>query len=99
MAEEKRRALSATLSSSVQALGRGFDVTSDTRLLYCKGAPTGSRLVLGLDEGQKRDLTIGITAAEGGPLVLPDVPSAVAISAERSFRETTHVCSFDEVVS
>ncbi|KAH7568686.1 hypothetical protein JRO89_XS06G0032500 [Xanthoceras sorbifolium] len=45
-----------TLCNSIQALGRGFDVTSDIRLLYCKGAP-GSRLVH-IDEDHARDLLL-----------------------------------------
>lgn len=83
-------ALIATLSNSVQALGRGFDVTADTRLLYCKGAP-GSRLVE-IEEGRARDFIMN----EGGD-VLKDVPAAVLISRERIVRETTPVCSFREV--
>ena len=83
-------ALIATLSNSIQALGRGFDVTADTRLLYCKGAP-GSRLV-DLDEGRARDFAV----SEAG-VVLKDVPADVEISRERRVRETTPVCSFHEV--
>ncbi|KAF2578597.1 hypothetical protein F2Q68_00005801 [Brassica cretica] len=49
-------ALTTTLRNAIQALGRGFDVTSDVRLLYCKGAP-GSRLVH-IEEGQNRDLEL-----------------------------------------
>jgi len=83
-------AMIATLSNSVQALGRGFDVTADTRLLYCKGAP-GSRLVE-IDEGRARDVAVGDPG-----VVLKDVPADVEISTERRVREPTPVCSFREV--
>eukprot|EP01018_Ginkgo_biloba_P013765 Gb_35162 [translate_table: standard] len=42
-----------TALNSIQALGRGFDVISDTRLLYCKG----SNLVE-LDEENTKDLVV-----------------------------------------
>lgn len=42
-----------TALNSVQALGRGFDATSDIKLLYCKGV-AGSRLVE-VDEEHTRD--------------------------------------------
>lgn len=77
------------LSSSIQALGRGFDVTSDTRLLYCKGA-SGSRLVH-VDEGNTRDLAIS------NGLVVPNVSADVEVSRGKVERETTSVCSFHEV--
>ncbi|GLJ38725.1 hypothetical protein SUGI_0789310 [Cryptomeria japonica] len=43
-----------TALNSVQALGRGFDATSDIKLLYCKGV-AGSRLVE-VDEEHTRDV-------------------------------------------
>ena len=43
-----------TAINSVQALGRGFDVNFDTRLLYCKGV-AGSRVVQ-IDEEHTRNL-------------------------------------------
>ncbi|KAJ0986454.1 hypothetical protein J5N97_004810 [Dioscorea zingiberensis] len=83
-------ALIATLSSAVQALGRGFDVTSDARLLYCKGAH-GS-LLLRPDEARAGDLALSESGA-----VLSGVPDDVDISRGRSRRETTPVCSFHEM--
>ncbi|XP_038981337.1 MACPF domain-containing protein CAD1-like [Phoenix dactylifera] len=88
---ESSDALISTLSNVIQALGRGFDVTSDTRLLYCKGAP-GSRLVL-VDDGRTRDVVI----SEDGGVVLPDVSLDIDIFREQSQRETTPVCSFQEM--
>ncbi|XP_008792299.1 MACPF domain-containing protein CAD1 [Phoenix dactylifera] len=84
-------ALIATLSNAVQALGRGFDVTSDTRLLYCKGAP-GSRLVL-VDEGRTRDFVI----SDDSGVVLPDVSLDIDIFREQSLRETTPAFSFQQM--
>ncbi|KAI3408017.1 MACPF domain-containing protein [Psidium guajava] len=82
-------ALTATLFNSVQALGRGFDVTSDIRLLYCKGAP-GSRLVV-LDDDRVRDLVV----SDG--VVLPSVSADIECSRGRGKIERTSVCSFHEM--
>ncbi|VFQ81594.1 unnamed protein product [Cuscuta campestris] len=81
--------LVATASSSIQALGRGFDVTSDIRLLYCKGAP-GSRLVH-LDEERTKNLDL----ASG--LFVPNV--SVDIQCRGGFRatEATPVFTFHEM--
>lgn len=84
-------ALIATLANAVQALGRGFDVTSDTRLLYCKGAP-GSRLVL-VEEGRARDFVI----SDDGNVVLPDVSLDIDIFREQGQLETTPAYSFQQV--
>ncbi|KAF8413662.1 hypothetical protein HHK36_001654 [Tetracentron sinense] len=85
-------ALATTLCNSIQALGRGFDVTSDIRLLYCKGAP-GSRLV-NLHEHMPhstRDLQI----YDG--LVIPNVSLDIECFSENTSRETIPVCSFHEM--
>lgn len=79
-------ALLDTLQRSVLSLGRGFDVTSDTRLLYCKGAP-GSTLV-GIDELNTRDLKPGLS----------NVSVDIDIVEEVSGRRTTPVMSFLEVL-
>jgi hypothetical protein len=84
-------ALVTTLSNSIQALGRGFDVTSDIRLLYCKGAP-GSRLVH-LEEDNARDLV------PSPDVVVPNVPVDIVCSVGKSAIERNSVCSFREVVS
>ncbi|XP_030971355.1 MACPF domain-containing protein CAD1 [Quercus lobata] len=82
-------ALATTLSNSIQALGRGFDVTSDIRLLYCKGAP-GSRLVH-LDEDSTRDLVV----SRG--VVVPNVPLEIHCSTGEIAFESKSVCSFHEM--
>ncbi|RDX96777.1 MACPF domain-containing protein CAD1, partial [Mucuna pruriens] len=81
--------LSSALYSSIQALGRGFDVTSDFRLLYCKGAP-GSRLVH-LDEDHATDLVLSHA------LVLPNVSVDICCSPGKSAMEKLPVCNFHEV--
>jgi len=83
--------LTSTLCNSIQALGRGFDVTSDFRLLYCKGAP-GSRLVY-LDEEHATDLVLSRA------LVLPNVSSDICCSPGQSSMEKIPVCTFHEVIS
>ncbi|WOL14654.1 MACPF domain-containing protein CAD1-like [Canna indica] len=88
-------ALIATLTNAVQALGRGFDVTSDARLLYCKGAP-GSRLVV-LDDSSTRSLILD-GCSSGGQIVLPDVPLDVKITTrEGERREPCRVCNFQQM--
>ncbi|PON69172.1 Membrane attack complex component/perforin (MACPF) domain containing protein [Trema orientale] len=82
-------ALTTTLCNSIQALGRGFDVTSDIRLLYCKGAP-GSRL-LQLDEAQTRDLVLP------NGLVVPNVPLDLDCSPGKTTTEKVPVCTFHEM--
>ncbi|XP_043701297.1 MACPF domain-containing protein CAD1 [Telopea speciosissima] len=82
-------ALVTTLYNSIQALGRGFDVTSDIRLLYCKGAP-GSRLVH-IEEQKTRDLVIS------DDVMLPNVSVDIECSRGWSRRGTTAVCSFHEM--
>ncbi|XP_027330667.1 MACPF domain-containing protein CAD1 [Abrus precatorius] len=81
--------LSATLRNSIQALGRGFDVTSDIRLLYCKGAP-GSSLVH-LDHHHTKDLLLS------HDLVIPNVSVDIDWSPGKSEIEKTPVCSFHEM--
>ncbi|CAK9152651.1 unnamed protein product [Ilex paraguariensis] len=93
--EELRKSLSSdslttTLCNSVQALGRGFDVTSDIRLLYCKGAP-GSRLVH-LDEENTKDLVI----SDG--VFVPKVSVDIECTREKRTTEITPVWSFHEIV-
>ncbi|KAL9258206.1 MACPF domain-containing protein [Drosera capensis] len=77
-----------TALNSVQALGRGFDVNFDTRLLYCKGPP-GSRIVE-IDEDNTWDLELF------GNLVVPNVSRDIARTRVAAGRESYGVSSFDE---
>ncbi|KAL9256032.1 MACPF domain-containing protein [Drosera capensis] len=79
-----------TALNSVQALGRGFDVNFDTRLLYCKGPP-GSRIVE-IDEDNTWDLELF------GNLVVPNVSRDIARTPVVAGRENPGVCTFDEMV-
>ncbi|KAM5560657.1 MACPF domain-containing protein CAD1-like [Rosa sericea] len=79
-----------TAVNSVQALGRGFDVNFDTRLLYCKGV-AGSR-VLEVDEEHTRDLCLY------DDVVVPNVSKDIKHSQESSERRSSGVCSFNEMV-
>ncbi|XP_031263639.1 MACPF domain-containing protein CAD1-like [Pistacia vera] len=78
-----------TLCNSIQALGRGFDVTCDIRLLYCKGTP-GSRLVF-LDEDHARDLFLSDS------VVVPRVSVDIDYSRGKRGIERLPVCSFHEM--
>ncbi|KNA12138.1 hypothetical protein SOVF_128530 [Spinacia oleracea] len=89
MAETKSDALITTLCNAIQAVGRGFDVTSDIRLLYCKGAP-GSRLIH-IDEDQKRDILIS------DDVVLPNVSVDIQYSPGEKALDVTPVCNFHEM--
>lgn len=82
-------ALNTTLCNSIQVLGRGFDVTSDIRLLYCKGIP-GSRLVQ-INDGVTKDLVVS------DDFVIPNVSVDIECSRGEKVTETTSVCSFHEV--
>ncbi|XP_057972866.1 MACPF domain-containing protein CAD1-like [Malania oleifera] len=79
-----------TALNSVQALGRGFDVNFDTRLLYCKGL-TGSRIVE-IDEEHTRDLRFYDN------LVVPDVSWDIKSFQETGGRQSSGVFSFQEMV-
>ncbi|KAL8108217.1 MACPF domain-containing protein CAD1-like [Apium graveolens] len=83
-------ALITTICNSIQALGRGFDVTSDIRLLYCKGTP-GGRLVQVSDDGVTKDLVL----SDG--VVVPNVPVDIDWSRGERALETTPVLSFNEM--
>lgn len=78
-----------TIQSSIEALGRGFDVNYDTRLIYCKGV-AGSRLVE-VDEDHTRDLVVSDS------LVVPNVSRDVRCSRESGGRESTGARVFYEV--
>lgn len=84
---EKAVALHTALNS-VQALGRGFDVNFDTRLLYCKGV-AGSRVVV-IDEQHTRDLSLYDT------VVVPNVSKDIKNSQGTKGREIAGVYSFYE---
>lgn len=86
---EQNAAALHTAINSVQALGRGFDVNYDTRLLYCKGV-AGSRLVE-IDEEHTRDLQLY------DDIVVPNVPRDISNSQASIGRQSSGVCSFHEV--
>ena len=86
---EENTAALHTAINSVQALGRGFDVNFDTRLLYCKGV--GGSRVVEIDEEYTRDLRLNDS------LVVPNVSRDINNSHERVRRDSSGVCSFREV--
>ncbi|KAL2570017.1 hypothetical protein AAZV13_18G162700 [Glycine max] len=80
-----------TAINAVKALGRGFDVNCDTRLLYCKGV-AGSRVVH-VDEEHVRDLWLY------DDVVVPNVSmDIVKNSQEHVGRRSSGVCSYQEMV-
>ncbi|XP_011019015.1 PREDICTED: MACPF domain-containing protein CAD1-like [Populus euphratica] len=79
-----------TAMNAVQALGRGFVVNYDTRLLYCKGV-TGSKVVE-IDQEHARDLLLC------GGIVLPNVSRDIKNSLVPSGRQSSGVCTFYEML-
>ena len=80
-----------TANNSVQALGRGFDVNFDTRLLYCKGV-VGSRVVQ-IDEEHTRNLYLN------DDIELPNISRDIIInkSLDSQGRKSSVVCTYHEV--
>ncbi|THG20373.1 hypothetical protein TEA_007485 [Camellia sinensis var. sinensis] len=87
---EENPAALHTAINSVQALGKGFDVNFDTRLLYCKGL--GGSRVVEIDEEHCRDLCL----YDG--LVVPNVSRDIKNSLEPVGRDSSGVCNFHEMV-
>ncbi|XVE84347.1 hypothetical protein DITRI_Ditri17bG0005400 [Diplodiscus trichospermus] len=82
-----------TAMNAVQALGRGFDVNFDTRLLYCKGV-TGSGIVE-IDEEHCKDIYLNLD----DQAVLPNISRDIKYSQEPiGRRQSSGVCSFHEMV-
>ncbi|XP_029127868.1 MACPF domain-containing protein CAD1 [Cajanus cajan] len=82
-----------TATNAVEALGRGFDVNCDTRLLYCKGV-AGSR-VIHFDEEHVRELWLY------DDVVVPNVSRDIvkdSQSQEPVGRYSSGVFSFHEMV-
>ncbi|MED6122612.1 cinnamoyl-Coa reductase [Stylosanthes scabra] len=79
-----------TATNALQALGRGFDVNFDTRLLYCKGV-SGSRVVE-VDEEHPRDMCLY------DDVVVENVSRDIGCSQEPIERQISGVYSFQEMV-
>uniref|UniRef100_A0A7C8ZL73 Uncharacterized protein n=1 Tax=Opuntia streptacantha TaxID=393608 RepID=A0A7C8ZL73_OPUST len=77
-----------TAVNAVQALGRGFDINFDTRLLYCKGV-AGSRIIQ-IDEEPTRDLWLYDN------IVVSNVSRDIKSSPGERQRESSSICSYDE---
>ncbi|XP_038990671.1 MACPF domain-containing protein CAD1-like isoform X1 [Hibiscus syriacus] len=90
MGENGNAAAQHTAINAVQALGRGFDVNFDTRLLYCKGV-AGSRIVE-IDEEHVRDVYLD------DQLVLHNISRDIKNSQEPIGRHSSGVCNFHEMV-
>ncbi|KAL3536610.1 hypothetical protein ACH5RR_005071 [Cinchona calisaya] len=87
---EENAAALHTATNSVHALGRGFDVNFDTRLLYCKGVEGSS--VVEIDEDHTRDLSLY------DHLVVPNVSWDIKTSSEAGGRDGSGVCTYNEMV-
>lgn len=78
-----------TVINAVEALGRGFDVNYDTRLLYCKGV--GGSRVVEINEEHTRDLWLY------DDVILQNVSKDISNFQESVGRDGTSVCSYNEV--
>ncbi|CAN6457518.1 unnamed protein product [Victoria cruziana] len=78
---------STAAEKAVSCLGRGFDITNDFRLKYCRG---GGRLVL-LNEEGRRDLVIP------GHGVVKDVPLDVKCDKGENLRYQSDVLGFKQM--
>eukprot|EP00249_Psilotum_nudum_P011329 c23104_g1_i1 orf=595-2220(+) len=83
-------AVGSTALNAYQALGRGFDVTCDIRIVYCKGT-AGSRLVE-IDEEHTRDLELP------GGQCLPNVSKDIKCAAGQITPVSTGVLNFEQMV-
>ncbi|KAJ0647034.1 putative MACPF domain-containing protein CAD1/NSL1 [Helianthus annuus] len=88
---EENAAALHTAVNSVQALGKGFDVNFDTRLLYCKGVLAGSKVVE-IDEEHTRDVWIYDN------LVVPNVSRDIESSQDAVNHDSSGVCSYHQMV-
>ncbi|XP_038882143.1 MACPF domain-containing protein CAD1-like [Benincasa hispida] len=79
-----------TAMNAVQALGRGFDVNFDSRLLYCKGV-SGSTIVE-IDDEHSRDICLY------DDVVLLNVSWDIKNFQEPIGHRSSGICSFDEMV-
>ncbi|KAL9233970.1 hypothetical protein vseg_008900 [Gypsophila vaccaria] len=82
----KSEGIVTTVSKAIEAIGRGFDVTSDIRLLYCKGC----RLIQ-LNEDEFRDINIC------NDVVVPHVSVDVDFLVGTQGWEATPVSAFLEM--
>lgn len=87
---EENAAALHTAKNSVQALGKGFDVNFDMRLLYCKGV-AGSKVVE-IDEEHKRDIWLYDN------LVVPNVSRDIESYQDPVNRNSSGVRNYDEMV-
>ncbi|KAJ8570792.1 hypothetical protein K7X08_037764 [Anisodus acutangulus] len=87
---EENGAALYTAINVVHALGRGFDVNYDTRLLYCKGV--GGSRVVEIDEEHTRDVCLY------DDVVLPNVSRDIKNFQEPGGRDGSSVCNYNEMV-
>lgn len=75
---------------AMEALGKGFDLSSDFRLKFAKGINEVGRLVV-LDETNKRDIVIP------GGLTIPNVSEDIRCDKGDRIRYKSDVLDFNQV--
>ncbi|XP_047312026.1 MACPF domain-containing protein At4g24290-like [Impatiens glandulifera] len=78
--------------AAIEALGYGFDLTSDFRLKFAKSCPHGGRLVELDETTNKRDIVI-----PGSALSIPDVPEAIGCDKGDRVRFKSDVLEFNQM--
>ncbi|KAM7263163.1 hypothetical protein ACFE04_000846 [Oxalis oulophora] len=79
-----------TAVNAVQALGRGFDVNFDTRLLYCKGGSVSNRIVP-IDDQVCRNLFLYDN------IIVPNVSRDITTYHDSVGRLSSGICNFHEM--
>ncbi|KAH9323158.1 hypothetical protein KI387_017797, partial [Taxus chinensis] len=80
----------ATALNAIGAIGKGFDITQDLRLGYCKGGDSNSRLIQ-LDDGILQD-----TVLPGG-IVIPNVSKSIKCDKGERMRFRSDVLPFQQM--
>uniref|UniRef100_A0A5B7BA07 MACPF domain-containing protein n=1 Tax=Davidia involucrata TaxID=16924 RepID=A0A5B7BA07_DAVIN len=75
---------------AIQSIGRGYDISVDPRLKYCKGDSIGSRLIE-IDEDQGREIVLP------GGISIPDVSKSIKCDKGERTRFRSDVISFQQM--
>ena len=76
---------------AIGSIGRGYDISIDLRLKYCKGDPTDLRLIE-IDEDEGRDVVLP------GGITIPAVSKSIKCDKGERTRFRSDVLSFQQVL-
>ena len=75
---------------AIGSIGRGYDISIDLRLKYCKGESTNSRLIE-VDEDEGREIVLP------GGITIPNVSKSIKCDKGERTRFRSDVLSFQQV--